>query len=66
VSQSTKEQMIAAAQNTQQVTSTLSEAGPSVSAYRALATKLNLQQSFTNLFNAQHQFVQQVNAARLG
>jgi Domain of unknown function (DUF4389) len=66
VSQGTIDQMIAAAQNTQQVTSTLSDAGPSVSAYRARATKLNLQQSFTNLFNAQHQFVQQVNAARLG
>ena len=66
VSQSTIEQMIAAAQNTQQVTSVLSEAGPSVSGYRALATKLKTEQSFTDLFNAQHQFVQAVNAARFG
>jgi Domain of unknown function (DUF4389) len=66
VSQSTVEQMIAAAQNTQRVTSVLSEAGPSLSGYRALATKLQTTQSFSALFNAQHQFVQAVNAARFG
>jgi hypothetical protein len=66
VSQSTVEQMIAAAQNTQRVTSVLSEAGPSLSGYRALATRLQTQQSFSDLFTAQHQFVQAVNAARFG
>ena len=66
VSQSTIDQMIAAAQNTQHVTSVLSEAGSSLSGYRALATRLNTQQSFSDLFNAQHQFVQAVNAARFG
>ena len=58
--------MIAAAQNTQRVTSVLSEAGPSLSGYRASATRLQTQQSFNHLFNAQHQFVQAVNAARFG
>jgi hypothetical protein len=66
VSQSTVEQMITAAQNTQRVTSVLSEAGPSLSGYRALATRLQTEQSFSDLFNAQHQFVQAVNAARFG
>jgi hypothetical protein len=66
VSQSTIDQMIAAAQNTQHVTSVLSEAGPSLSGYRAEATRLQTQQSFNHLFNAQHQFVQAVNAARFG
>ena len=66
VSQSTIDQMIAAAQNTQHVTSALSEAGSSLSGYRALATRLDTQQSFSDLFNAQHQFVQAVNAARFG
>jgi hypothetical protein len=66
VSQSTIDQMIAAAQNTQHVTSALSDAGPSLSSYRSLATRLQTQQSFSHLFSAQHQFVQAVNAARLG
>ena len=66
VSQNTIDQMITAAQNTQHVTSVLSEAGPSLSGYRALATRLDTQQSFNDLLNVQHQFVQAVNAARFG
>jgi hypothetical protein len=58
--------MIAAAQNTEHVTDALSGAGPSLSGYRDLATKLQTQQSFSELARAQHAFVQEVNASRFG
>jgi hypothetical protein len=66
VSQDIVDRMTAAAQNTQNVTASLSDAGPSLTAYRALVTKLGVQQSFAELTSAQHQFVQAVNAARFG
>ena len=66
VSQDIVDRMTAAAQNTQNVTASLSAAGPSLTAYRALVTKLGVQQSFAELTSAQHQFVQAVNAARFG
>jgi hypothetical protein len=58
--------MTTAAQNTENVTASLADAGPSLTAYRALAAKLGVQQSFTELTSAQHQFVQAVNANRFG
>jgi hypothetical protein len=66
VSQQTIAAMTAAAQNTQTVTESLSEAGSSPSAYRGLVAKLRADQSLTRLADEQHRFVQAVNAARFG
>jgi hypothetical protein len=64
VSQGTINQMIAAAQDTRQVTAALSEAGSSVSGYQALAKKLGAEQSFARLASAQETFVNAVNGGR--
>jgi hypothetical protein len=66
VSQPTIDAMIAAAQNTQTVTETLSEAGASPTAYRGLVAKLQADQSLTRLVDEQHRFEQAVNAAGFG
>jgi Domain of unknown function (DUF4389) len=66
ISQSTLNEMIGATENAQHVTAALSEAGPSLSGYRKLATALGTQQAFTRLDSAQHAFVQEVNAGRIG
>ncbi len=66
VSQSTIDEMTAAAQNAQRVSAALSEAAPTESAYQALVKKLEVEQVFTRLARAQQDFVQAVNAARFG
>jgi hypothetical protein len=66
VSQSTVDRMNTAAQDTQRVTAGLSNAGPSLAGYRAVATRLGAEQSFSQLASAQHEFVEAVNATRFG
>jgi len=59
-------QVTGPAQNVQQVTAALANAGPSLSAYRSMALRLGTQQAFAALGSAQHTFVGEVNAARFG
>jgi hypothetical protein len=66
VSRSTIDQMTTAARNAQRVTAALSEAGPTASGYRDLATKLDAEQVFSRLSSAQHAFVQAVNSGQFG
>jgi hypothetical protein len=66
VSQELVGQMVAAAQNTASVLSTLSQSGPSVNGYRSLAARLHVEQSFTQLGNVQQRFANAVNATPLG
>lgn len=66
VSQNLVDEMVAAVQGTQHVTATLAGMGPSVAAYRGAVVRLHAEQSFTTLGRVQHQFVDAVNAARLG
>jgi hypothetical protein len=66
VSQQNIAAMIAAAQNAQTVTETLSEAGSSPTAYRGLVAKTHADRILSRLVDEQRRFVQAVNAARFG
>ena len=66
VSQDLIDEVTTAAQNAQHVTGSLAQAGPTLSDYRSLATRLDASQTLDALVNAQRQFVTAVNAARFG
>jgi hypothetical protein len=66
VSQDLVNQVTSAAQSTERVTGALAQAGRTPSDYRSAAARLDAEQTFTALINAQHQFVAAVNASRFG
>jgi hypothetical protein len=66
VSQDLVTQVTTAAQRAEQVTETLAQAGPTLSDYRSVATRVDAAQTLKALITAQNQFVAAVNASRLG
>ena len=65
VSQHLIDQVTTAAQNAEQVTGTLAQAG-SLSDYQSAVKRLHAVQTITALIDAQHEFVAAVNASRFG
>ena len=66
VSQDLVTQVTTAAQNAQQVMGALSQAGPTLADYRGTAARVDASQRLKALISAQNQFVNAVNASRLG
>ena len=60
------DQVTTAAQNAEQVTGALAQAGPKLSDYQSAVKRLHAVQTISALIDAQHQFVAAVNASRFG